>query len=161
MLIDLTRLKSGIEKELIIDEKIKIDSELLLKTDLKKIDNVILKGSIKKNVYEGFDLNLELSGVMTGECAVTLKPVEYTFMTEIDGNLEELLLEIDENSKNDENTIDILPIIWENILMEIPMRFVSEEASDIELIGDGWSFIKENSKSSLNPELQKLNDLFK
>ena len=46
-------------------------------------------------------------------CAITLKPVDYHFSTEITGNIEDLYEEIDKNLKKSENSIDILPIIWE------------------------------------------------
>ena len=68
--------------------------------------------------------------------------------------------EIEENDKKIENSIDILPIIWENILMEIPMKVVSEEAKDIELKGDGWRLITDEKRENINPEFQKLNKLF-
>ena len=71
-----------------------------------------------------------------------------------------MLEEIGKNDKNLENTIDILPIIWENILMEIPMRVVNEDIHDATLKGEGWSFVTEE-QPSINPELQKLKDLLK
>ena len=57
---------------------------------------------------------------------------------------------MEENERNFQNTIDILPIIWENILMEIPMRVVSEEAknSDISLEGNGWKFVTEEEEKT-------------
>ena len=62
--------------------------------------------------------------------------------------------------KNIENSIDILPIIWENILIEIPMRVVSEGAEDLSLHGDGWELItEEKPKQEHNPELEKLKEL--
>ena len=88
-------------------------------------------------------------------CAITLKPVDYPFSTEINGQLDELLVE---NDKKFKNTIDILPIIWENILMEIPMRVVSPNAKPEKLKGEGWQFITEQ-KGNVNPELEKLKDL--
>ena len=160
MIIDLIKLQNGIEKEIKIDEPFELSEEYIKKTDLLEIKNTYIKGYIKKDIYEGYYLDVILSGTMIGACAITLKPVEHQFNIEINGNLEELFEEIDKNVKKGENTIDILPIIWENILMEIPMRFVSEEANNIELKGDGWKFISDD-KPSLNPELQKLQDLLK
>ena len=75
----------------------------------------------------------------------------------IDDKLENILKEL-EIDKKIENTIDILPIIWENILMEIPMRVVSPNAKPEKLKGEGWQFITEQ-KGNVNPELEKLKDL--
>ena len=80
----------------------------------------------------------------------------------IEGTIEELMGENEEFVKKDENSIDILPIIWENILMEIPMRVVSEEAenSDITKEGDGWKFVteEEEKKSPLSELMDMLDD---
>ena len=56
---------------------------------------------------------------------------------------------LEENNKNFRNSIDILPIIWENILMEIPSRVVSDDIkdSDLNLKGDGWSFTTSEEKN--------------
>ena len=95
-------------------------------------------------------------------CAITLKPVNYPFSIEISGEIEELMENFDEKERNFQNSIDILPIIWENILMEIPMRVVSEEAknSDINLEGDGWKFVTEEEQktSPLSELMDYLND---
>ena len=77
-------------------------------------------------------------------CAVTLKPVNHDFNIKISDNLNELLSEIDKNIKKVENLLDIFPIVWENILMEVPMRVVSSDVSDVPLEGNGWKFIKED-----------------
>ena len=91
-------------------------------------------------------------------CAITLKPVDYPFKFEIDGELEELMRDLEENSKNFQNTIDILPIIWENILMEIPMRVISDELKDkeINMSGDGWKFVTDEEE--VNNPLRVLMD---
>ena len=91
-------------------------------------------------------------------CALTLKPVEYPFSIKIEGDLEEIAEENPEKYINSKNSLDILPIIWENILMEIPMRVVSEDAEDITLSGDGWKFITGEEKTE-NSELSKLKEL--
>ena len=60
--------------------------------------------------------------------------------------------------KTIKKTIDILPIIWENILMEIPMKIVSDDLSDIKTQGEGWKLITDDSKS-VNPSLANLKNL--
>ena len=60
--------------------------------------------------------------------------------------------------KKNEKTIDILPIIWENILMEIPMKVISPKAKDMKTKGDGWELITD-SKEKGNNSLAKLKDL--
>ena len=115
-----------------------------------------------KNSLDNIELSLIVNGVMVLPCAITLKPVNYPFTIEINGQYEELLQEFDENSTNFQNTIDILPIIWENILMEIPMRVVSDEVKDSEvnMKGDGWSFTTrdEDANSPLSELMDYIDD---
>ena len=54
------------------------------------------------------------------------------------------------------NTLDIFPIIWENILMEIPMKVVSEKAKDFKINIEGVSFNKEQEEISALADLKNL-----
>ena len=156
MNIDLTRLFSRIDKEVSVDEIYSFTE--LEGTGVTSIDNVSIKGYIKLNALSEPYLNLDVEGVMVIPCAITLKPVEYPFSIKIEGDLEEIADDNPEKYINSKNSLDILPIIWENILMEIPMRVVSEGADDVALEGDGWKFITGNEKVE-NSELSKLKDL--
>ena len=100
-------------------------------------------------------LDLSVEGDMVIPCAITLKPTKYPYKTEIKGSLIEFL---NENDDFFTNLLDIFPIIWENILMEIPMRVVSDKAKDISLEGDGWKLITDDSENSSSP-FDELKDL--
>ncbi len=159
MNIDITRLKSGIEHQIKIDEEISFAQEKLKNTNILSLDHVKVFGSVFSNHSNSYDIDLSVCGIMILPSSLTLKPVEHPFEIKIEGNVEELLAEMNETSKKIQNTIDILPIIWENILMEIPMRIVSDE-SEKPLKGEGWRLITEQ-EGNVNPELQKLKDLLK
>ncbi len=137
MIIDITK------DELINDTHSFKDLE---GTGIIKLDNISITGEHVKN-----EVKLTVKGIMVLPCAVSLKPVDYSFEVEIEEKIEE-------NLKNNQNTIDILPIIWENILAEIPIRVVSEDLTDIKKSGDGWILIDEKGTKT-NPELEKLKDL--
>ena len=161
MEFDLLRLKNNLDKNIPIDLTYSFSKELLETTELLELNNVKIIGDLHKDCLDNIVLNIEVSGIMVLPCAVTLKPVNYPFSVKIEGNIEDLVQEIDENTKKIENSIDILPIIWENILMEIPMRVVSDEIDANSLKGDGWQVVTEEVTSSPNPELEKLKDLLK
>ena len=160
MEFNLLRLKNGLDKYIDIDLTYSFTKEELEGTDLLSLNDVKIIGSIKKNAIDDIEIHLSVNGVMEIPCAITLVPVNYSFSFEIEGTREELLQEDEENVKKDENILDIFPIIWENILMEIPMRVVSPGAEDklTNLKGDGWKVITEDEKQ-INPELAKLKDL--
>lgn len=160
MNIDITRLKSGIDSQVEIDMLYSFDKEMLKKTDIISLDNISVKGYITSNSIDDYDLDVNVDGIMVLPSSLTLEPTDYKFSIKIEGNIDELLKEINETLKKNQNTIDILPIIWENILMEIPIRVVGDKNKNLQMEGDGWKLITEEEKK-LNPELQKLKDLLK
>lgn len=160
MNIDITRLKSGIDSQVEIDMSYSFDKEMLKKTDIISLDNISVKGYITSNSIDDYDLDVNVDGIMVLPSSLTLEPTDYKFSIKIEGNIDELLKEINETLKKNQNTIDILPIIWENILMEIPIRVVGDKNQNLRMEGDGWKLITEEEKK-LNPELQKLKDLLK
>jgi uncharacterized protein len=162
VIFDLVRLNNNIDKFIEVNETYSFTEDELSGTDLLKLEDVKIEGEIFKNSLGNIELNLGVEGVMVLACAITLKPVNYPFNIEICGEIEELMENFDEISTNFQNSIDILPIIWENILMEIPMRVVSEEAknSDIKKEGDGWKFVTEEEEkvSPLSGLMEYLDD---
>ena len=161
MIIDLIKLKSNLVSEIEIDDDLTFDEADLKKAGILKLDKAHINGNISKNEIDNYHLNLEIKGTMVLPCSISLKPTNYDFDIKIDEDLAELLENSEKVSKNNEFTIDIFPIIWENILMEIPIRIVNEDISDVKLEGEGWKFVTDNKDESVNPELQKLKDLLK
>ena len=158
MEFDLKRLISNIDHEVVIDEVYSFSDEELKGTDIIRLNDVSICGNITKDSLNELYIDLNISGTMVLPCSVTLVDVDYPFDINVSGNVDEMLEELDKNSKKVQNSLDILPIIWENILMEIPSKVVSPEADNIELSGDGWKLVREEEKEE-NPELAKLKDL--
>lgn len=158
---NLLRLKNGLDEFISIDEIYSFSKEELKGTDVISLNDVKVVGEITKDAIDELYLDINVRGTLVLPCAITLKPVNYPFDIKIEGNIDELVGENEKSVKKDENTLDILPIIWENILMEIPMRVVSkgaeEELSNLE--GNGWKVITEEDNGEINPELAKLKDL--
>jgi len=159
MTIDLTRLKSGIDKNIEINQTCSFND--FNKNEILELNNIEVKGIITKDSMDNYVINGTIKGRAILPCSITLKPVNYDFDIEINGILEEMLKEINDFDKKIENTIDILPIIWENVLMEIPIKVVSDEAKNINLEGNGWKFITDDKKTDVNPVFEKLNELLK
>ena len=157
MNFDLLKLKNDILKVIEIDDDITFENFDFSGTDLIDLKDVHVNGSFTKDSMGDICLSLFVNGVMVLPCAITLEKVFHNFSFSIDDKLKNILDEL-KNDKKIENTIDILPIIWENILMEIPMRVVSPNAKLEKLKGDGWQFVTGEVKN-VNPELEKLKDL--
>ncbi len=161
MEIDITKLVSGIVKQIDIDNSIVIDEEELKKHDILELKESNISGYITKDSLNNIIINCVIKAIVVLPCSITLKPVNCPIDVKIEGNLEEMFEEINEKSQKIQNSIDILPIIWENILMEIPMKVVSEEAKDQKIEGNGWRLITDEKKEEINPAFQKLSELLK
>ena len=158
---NLLRLRNNLDKYIPVDLTYTFNEEQLKGTDLLSLENVKIIGEIYKDSLDELNLNVSVEGIFKLPCAITLKEVEYPFNVKIEGTIEELMGENEEFVKKDENTLDIFPIIWENILMEIPMRVISEGAEDqiSNLEGNGWKVITDEEEDIVNPALAKLKDL--
>ena len=150
MEIDLTILNN--KSKIDVDGKVTFPKEDLEKAGILDMGEITVKGTLTNN--EGYTLYLNIKGKMVLPCSLTLEPVDYPFDIKLDENIDEFI----ENSKKTQKTIDILPIIWENILMEIPMKVISPKAKDMKTKGDGWELITD-SKEKGNNSLAKLKDL--
>ena len=159
MNIDITRLKHGIIEYIDINESIDVTKFELENTGILSLKEVRLHGTITKDNLDNYLLVLKIDGIMVLPCSITLKPVDYNFSTEISGNIEEMLEEINEINKKSENSIDIFPIIWENILMEIPIKVTSPDAKTETLSGDGWKLVTEDEEVKVSNAFDKLKDL--
>lgn len=136
MIIDLTPLNLG-NSQIDIEDSINFPKDYFNNTELIDLQNVQISGNISADNLNEYILNLKIIGKMILPCSRTLKPTKYEFETEID----EI---IHKNGEKFQKSIDILPIIWENILMEIPMKIISPEAKNIEIKGDGWELITDS-----------------
>ncbi len=150
MELDLTILNN--KSKININEKVTFPKEDLNKAGILDMGEITVQGSLTFN--EGYWLTLSIEGTMVLPCSLTLEPVDYPFNIKLDENIDEFI----ENSKKTQKTIDILPIIWENILMEIPMKVISPNAKNMKTKGDGWELITDSEEKGVN-SLAKLKDL--
>ncbi|MFK5883457.1 MAG: YceD family protein [Candidatus Izemoplasma sp.] len=106
----------------IIDFKDKID----LFDDIYNVSDVNVEGEYEIYDNQEFVFYMNIKCTLTLSCAITLKEVIY----EIDVDVEETFSTYQDNNNHliEGITIDLLPIIWSNIILEKPMRILSEEA---------------------------------
>ena len=157
-MIDITELLTSQVDSILIDEIITIPSEYLENTEIRKISDVIVKGKVYYEDLE-YQVSLNIKCDLVLPCSVSLKDVDY----KIDININEISSEDDEKvEKNDKivnNCIDLLSIVWQNILVEIPLRVVSPDVKEENIYKDGWKFItNEEENEEIDPRLSKLKD---
>lgn len=141
-----------------VDENIVLNKELYEKTKIEEIKNLHVKGSVRYDYEGNLNLNLEAQGIFILPDALTLEPIDYPFTSQIDEkieNIEEYCGSFYEKSKN---SLDISEILWENIVLEIPISITNHKSEDLLLKGNGWELVNEN-KEEIDPRLAKLKEL--
>lgn len=120
-----------------IDDDFTIDESFYKNTDIRKLEDLHVSGIIDIDYEDNINFDLNVTGKMILPCAITLKDVSYDFNTSIDENIGKF----DEIYKNNKNTLEISSILWENIVLEIPIRVVSKDIEPSNTSGDGWELI--------------------
>ncbi len=155
MNIDLSLLHSKTEEEIDISNTYNIPKEYYENTDVIDLSDIKVEGHIieKDNELEDETDYIEciISGNMTIKDSISLEPIKYPFSIEYNDFIEE-------NCKINENTLDIFQFLWENIVLEVPLRF--SEVEDLSKFhGDGWKLVSEEEHiSSNNPFSELLKD---
>lgn len=152
-MLDLTSLLSNVEEQVIVDTNISYSKEALENIEIEELNNVHVHGMITKNSASEVVASLKVNGIMIILDSISLEPVEYPFSFEINENVVDF-------SKNDENTLDISELLWENIVLEIPLKFT--KVKDLSKFhGDGWKLISEDEKQNSNNPFTELLKNFK
>ena len=70
-------------------------------------------GKITRQTDDIDYVDLDVSGVMILQDSISLEDIEYPFSLKIEGDLKEFITNL-------ENSLDIIELLWENIVLEIP-----------------------------------------
>jgi uncharacterized metal-binding protein YceD (DUF177 family) len=146
----------GVNKEIRIDLDVNKDDNLDKRIlDLK--DSKVL-GRIYLNSLNDIVLECTFSGTMYIEDAITLESVPYPFSIDIEENIEELQENYEDCYDNSQNTLDLISILWQNIVLEVPISYTLDKYANLK--GDGWELVREDKKTKeIDPRLKKLEEL--
>ena len=155
MELNLAELTNG---SVTYDNDFVINADTYKEVGILDLKNLHVTGDISLNSVSMLAVNLTVTGIMVIPDSVTTEPVDYPFTSKIeeeyDINDENFL----EYYQKEQNILDIMKILWENIVLEVPMRFTV--AKDAHLSGDGWSLGEEENKDDqIDPRLAKLAEL--
>ena len=151
MELDLTKLNSGFLDNLDINEPIELPKNLYQNSNIIELKNLLLNGKVFKDSANIITLQANLSGIMVLEDSISLELIDYEFSCEIDEELEE-------NYEKLENILDITDILWQNIMLEVPLKLSHVEDFN-EYQGDGWKLVSEDSISNTNNPFKELKDM--
>ena len=122
-----------------VDFDINPDMSDYKNSEINRLENINVKGYILDNGTDDYEIYLHITGKAIVKSAINLEDV----VIDLDIKYEDFIKNLVENYKKSANTLDILPIIWENILLEIPIRAVNNGDEYEKLSGDGWEISEE------------------
>ncbi len=143
MFIDL-----DFDNDYIIDQDIVIPKDYYKDSEVKDINNLHISGKLYYDSDDTIHGIFDIDGNMIIEDAISLEDIEYPFSIKYDDILEETL-------KNNENKLDLFEFLWENIVLEVPLKF-TEVKNLNEFKGDGWKLISEEENISNNNPFSEL-----
>ena len=144
-------LELNYKDKIFIDGNFTFNANYFENSPIKDLKNVYANGFIKLNAIEKYEANIFVKGTMVILDSVTNEKVDYDFEFEVDD-------EIEENGVINQNMLDIIELLWQNIVLEVPIRFTKSDAEN--LSGDNWKVIDGNNKE-IDPRMQKLYELNK
>jgi uncharacterized metal-binding protein YceD (DUF177 family) len=155
MKIELNKIPTS---GLFIDSDVVLDETLYENADIISIEKLHIIGNVNYDYENNLAINLEANGVFILEDAITLDKIEYPFSCPIEENISDLENDCGNFYEKSKNTLDISEILWENIVLEIPISATNSNSSEISLKGDGWELVNDNVKK-IDPRLAKLTEL--
>ena len=156
--IDLSLLHSKTKEEIDITNTYTIPKEYYESTIVEKAENIKVTGKVYMNSSiddadeEEDYIKAKIEGDIILTDSISLEPVSYPISIDFDDILEQ-------NCKKDENTLDIFQFLWENIVLEVPIRIT--KSTGVSLHGDGWQLNEDENKDKMDPRFQKLDEFFK
>lgn len=139
-----------------IDETVHFDEEMYKKAGILELKDLKLKGKIEKNRNQDVFIKAILTGIMILPDAVTLEPIPLPLEIRIEERIDEGNETIQEYFEKNKNILDIMGILWENIVLEVPISI--SKGNRIDAFGSGWELVR-NTKESMDPRLAPLRKL--
>lgn len=152
MNIDISKVS---EKGIVIDDVVSFGEEYIKNTPIQKLDNIKVNGRCYYSVTNEVVLEVKVEGVMVLLDAISLEPIDYPLNLEISEVLSE---NDDEKNKKEVKTLDIMDILWQNIVLEVPISIKKDPDKKYDLHGEGWELVDDESKK-VDPRLAPLLEL--
>lgn len=127
--------------------------------DILDIQNVHVNFEIYKNMDQDDIMHLVCTGKFLLQDARDLKPVFYPFQFEFEEKIDEESEMCGRFLENCQNTLDIMAILWENIVLENPISYTECDSLENPKDNAGWRVVGEEDDESIDPRLAPLMEL--
>ena len=125
-----------------LDDDIIIPETFYQNTEIKRLDNIHVQGTIKYDLSDEVVINMQVTGKMILVDSITLEEISEDINLDIATNLEEITSESTYFYEKNKNILDIIEFLWENIVLEVPISRTLASGTNME--GNGWSLNKED-----------------
>ena len=99
---------------------------------LLSITDVNVEGRCRCIDIDRYKFDLHITALLELEDSWTLEPVSYKVDLEVTEVFDKA--ETDDDVRLiEKNTVDLKEVVWENILLEIPMRIVKDEVKEVNM----------------------------
>lgn len=142
-----------------IDTKYQIPPKFYEDTDIISMDDVRVQGRVYYNAADEVEITLKVEGNMQLHDAITWEPIDYPYVIDIEENITESSSNLPKYLENEQNTLDIIEFLWENIVLEVPIRVTNSTGAQMK--GEGWELNGSTSNGQIDPRLAKLSEIFK
>ena len=147
-----------------IDESIRFEPEAFARMhNIRSVPDVHVSGEIHYDVVsERAYADLSITGVMIVPCSITLDDVEVSFHSEREEVFSFVKCEDADVHEAKGDVVELLPVIFQQILMEIPLKVVKPGIKEYPK-GEGWKVIREEDlqeekEKEIDPRLAKLRE---
>ena len=123
------------------------------------IRDVNVKFSITSDVNQDDILDLSCQGTFILQDARDLKEVSYPFQFELNEKITEDSEICGRFLENSQNTLDIMAILWENIVLENPISYTECDFLENPKENVGWRVVGEKDDEEIDPRLAPLMEL--
>jgi uncharacterized protein len=163
----ISQLQKIRDKDLQIDGLVDVTDIKERDPEIREVSPIKVTGRADINSSQ-ITFHLHLSGELILPCSRTLVDVKYP----IDIDTTEIFLlktagfdyDGDDVTVVENDVVDLLPVIKENLLLEIPMQVFCEDVNSEEAApqsGNDWAVIsEEENKQKIDPRFAKLADFF-
>lgn len=133
MKIDLSAL--NYKDKIDINGNISFDEKYLEKSPIKKLESVSYEGYISRNSLDEYFINVHICGIMKLLDSVSLEEVDYPYDIDVDDEITDFI-------EKKQNSLDISEFLWQNIILEVPIRYTLCDAEKLK--GDNWCVLSSN-----------------
>lgn len=149
---------------IVFDDGISFEPKTFAKMNqIKGLQDVTVSGSAHFDMESNRVIaDLDIEGVMIVPCAITMEDVEISFQTSSTETFAFDKCEDEDVHEAKGDVVELLPVIFQLILMEVPLKAVKEGIEEYPK-GKSWEVVKEEDyakakRKEIDPRLAKLKE---